>query len=152
MRRQVAVVLAMLCVLAFCIAPVTASVDLVAKQTGMTVAPIIGDVIWPKGSNTGSVSQGGSESFSYTVSPGETVLKVKVVWGTTTNNLGLNVIIPDGTTFGEYDDYTGSSTADGAVAIQFKDSVALISGKWIFYVNGKSVSGSQPYTITVISS
>lgn len=151
MKKYLAVVFAVFCVIAFCVAPASASTGLVAKSTGMTVSPIIGDIIWPKSSNTGTVSQGTSEMFSYTIPSGSTELVVRVAWSSASNNLGLNVMLPDSSTFGEFDDYTDGS-ANGAISIQFKDTAGLQWGTWKFQVNGKSVSGSQSFTLTVVSS
>ncbi|MDU9376617.1 hypothetical protein McpSp1_12400 [Methanocorpusculaceae archaeon Sp1] len=152
MRKKLVVVLALLCVLAFCMAPASAttSSDQTTKKTGMTVTPIVGDVMWPKGSNTGSVTQGTTENFGYTVPAGSTTLSVKVVWGTTASNLGLIVRTPDGIAYGEFDDATDGSV-NGSIALQFQDS-PLQSGQWLFFVRGKSVTSSQSFTITIVSS
>ncbi|MDV0441210.1 hypothetical protein [Methanorbis furvi] len=152
MRKKLVVVLALLCVLAFCMAPAaaTTSSDQTTKKTGMTVTPIVGDVMWPKGSNSGTVTQGETKTYSYTVPAGSTTLSVKVVWGTTASNLGLIVQTPNSIGYGEFDDATDGST-NGSLALQFQDN-PLQSGQWLFFVRGKSVTGSQSFTITIVSS
>ncbi|MDV0444150.1 hypothetical protein [Methanorbis rubei] len=152
MRKKLVVVLAMLCVLAFCMAPAaaTTSSDQVTKNSGMTVTPIIGNVMWPKSSTTGSVTQGVTERYTYTVPAGSTTLTVRVAWGTTASNLGLVVQTPDSVMHGEYDDATDGSV-NGSLALQFQDS-PLQSGQWVFFVRGKSVTSSQSFTITIVSS
>ncbi len=151
MRKKLVVVLAMLCVLAFCMAPAAASsFDQKVNSNGMTVTPIIGNVAWPKSVSTGTVTQGQMVEYTYAMPAGSTTLMVKVEWATTSNNLGLTVVLPDSTRY-SFDDYYDSPTPNGRTAVQFQDN-PLQSGTWKFHVLGKSVSGSQPFTITVVSS
>lgn len=148
MKKGLTVVLVIFCVIAFCTIPAAASANDAEKKTvDVVVSPFYDPIPETKASLTGTITQGETKVYSYPMPAGKTTLKVRLSWSSTTNNLGLTIISPPGVTHGEFDDYYESSTANGIIPVQF-DSNNVPSGDWTFYINGKSVNGSQSFTIT----
>ena len=100
--------------------------------------PIIGVVI-----NDQSVDH------TYRVSPGSTELEIAVSWTVWPfpNEIEVRIVKPDTSTVGTYVDmYDGQ--ANGQIPIRITSS-ALMSGDWFITVYGKSITGIQPYTLTI---
>lgn len=97
----------------------------------------------------GSVTDGQSVDHSYHVSPGSTELNIAVSWTVWPfpNELQVRIVKPDGTTIGTFEDmYDGQ--ANGSIPIRITSS-ALMSGEWFITIQGKSITGIQPYTVVI---
>ncbi len=150
MKRIFSVVAVMLCILAFCIAPAAAGNFSTARDDGITISPLLDPFFQQtRASITGNVTEGQTRTYNYQVYSGSTILGVKVEWTNTANNLGLLVTTPRGVTYGEFDDYFESSTANGVIPLGIQAGTTLPAGIWEFDVNGISVSGTQEFTLTV---
>ena len=151
MKRIFSVVAVMLCILAFCIAPAAAGNFSTARDDGITISPLLDPFFQQtRASITGSVVEGQTKIYSYEVSSGSTLMGVKVEWDNTANNLGLLVSTPAPiVTYGEFDDYFESSVANGVIPLTIQADNTLPAGIWKFKINGKSVSGTQQFTLTV---
>jgi hypothetical protein len=151
MKKEFAVILAIFCVIAFCIAPAAATTgDSATKTVDVIVSPSYDPIPQTRASISGTITQGQTKDYDYPLPPGKTKLTVQLSWGTTSNSLGLIVITAGGSTHGEFDDYYESPIANGLVPVQFEATV-LSSGTWTLTVHGISVSGSQPFTLSAIA-
>lgn len=150
MKRIFSVVAVMLCILAFCIAPVAAGNFSTARDDGITISPLLDPFFQQtRGSITGNVTQGQTKIYNYLVDENSTIMGVKVEWDDPSNNLGLLITTPRGVTYGEFDDYFDLSVANGIIPLTIQAGTTLPVGIWKFKINGKSVSGVQIFNLTV---
>ena len=97
----------------------------------------------------GVVINGQSVDHAYHVSPGSTELEITVSWTVWpySNEIEVRIVKPDTATIGTYEDmYDGQ--ANGQIPIRITSS-ALMSGDWFITIYGKSITGIQPYTLTI---
>lgn len=98
---------------------------------------------------TGVISQGQTLTYTYTVSHGSSELQIGTSWIVFpfNNALSMEIIRPNGISLGSYtDDYDG--TIDGNIPVSIKSS-SLEPGVWTIKITGKSVTGLQPFTLTI---
>ena len=154
MKKGFTFLLAIVCVIAFCMVPAAAATVDAADTVDddLVISALEIPVYGPKSSTTGSIVQGERKTYSYVIQPGNTVLDMQVTWGSASNNLGLYFTSPTGTIYGEYDDYYDSSTPNAQFGIHVESAGAVLpAGKWLFDVVGKSVSGSETFTLIINS-
>ena len=109
-------------------------------------------VYGPKGSATGTIVQGQIKTYSFEVTPGDTEMDIQLSWGSTSNNLALTFTSPTGRIYGPYDDYAESSTPNARFTIHVESAGAVLPhGTWIFDVRGKSVTGTETFTLIINS-
>jgi hypothetical protein len=96
-----------------------------------------------------SIRQGETNYHSNYVGPGKTSITYDVGWGDSDNDLGLQVITPDGSYLGYYHDSFDGIT-DGRVYLQISNSGGLETGYWKGRTHGYSVSGTEYYDWGVI--
>lgn len=152
MKKGFAFLLAIVCVIAFCMVPAAASTADVADTVDddLVISALDIPVYGPKGSTPGTIVNGQMKTYSYVVQPGETEMDIQVTWGSTSNNLALMFTSPSGVTYGAYDDYYESPTPNARIPIHVESTIgALPIGTWLFDVTGKSVSGTETFTLTV---
>lgn len=152
MKKGFAFLLAIICVIAFCMVPAAAStVDAAdTADDDLIISALDIPVYGPKGSATGTIVQGERKTYSFAVLPGDTEMDIQLSWGSTSNNLALIFTTPDGGVYGAYDDYYDSSTPNARVSLHLEAAVGtLYSGTWLFDVSGKSVSGTETFTLIV---
>lgn len=152
MKKGFTFLLAIVCVIAFCMVPAAASTADVADTVDddLVISALDIPVYGPKGSTPGTIVNGQMKTYSYVVQPGETEMDIQVTWGSTSNNLGLYFTSPTGRIYGEYDDYYDSSIPNARIAIHVESAGAVLpAGTWLFDVLGKSVSGTETFTLTV---
>ena len=107
-------------------------------------------VYGPKAAATGTIIQGQLKTYSIEVLPGDSEMDIQVTWGSTSNNLALMFTSPSGVTYGPYDDYAESSTPNARIIVHVESTVgALPLGTWLFDIDGKSVSGTETFTLIV---
>ncbi|WP_048130630.1 hypothetical protein [Methanolacinia petrolearia] len=97
-----------------------------------------------------SIRQGDINYHSNYVSSGKTLITYDVDWGDSDNDLGLQVVTPDGTYLGYYHDSIDGST-DGRIYLEISNPGDLSSGSWKGRVRGYSVSGTEYYDWEVIA-
>jgi hypothetical protein len=150
MKKELAVVLAVFCVIAFCMAPTAASAeDSVKKTDDIIISPLVIPIGEPKSSITGSIVQGQVKNYNYDVPAWSTYMYIRLSWSSTSNNLQLKFTSPTGVTYGNYDDYYESSIPNAIIPIEINSGTVLPSGLWEFQIKGKTVSGSEPFTLIV---
>ncbi|HJK52021.1 MAG TPA: hypothetical protein O0X60_02755, partial [Methanocorpusculum sp.] len=148
MKKGFTFLLAIVCVIAFCMVPAAASTADVADTVDddLVISALDIPVYGPKGSTPGTIVNGQMKTYSYVVQPGETEMDIQVTWGSTSNNLGLYFTSPTGRIYGEYDDYYDSSIPNARIAIHVESAGAVLpAGTWLFDVLGKSVSGTETF-------
>ena len=92
------------------------------------------------------------KSYSYAIQSGDTEMDIQLSWGSTSNNLALMFTSPTGRTYGPYDDYYDASTPNARFGIHVESAGAVLPyGTWIFDVMGKSVSGTETFTLVINS-
>ena len=154
MKKGFTFLLAIVCVIAFCMVPAAASTidaaDTVDDDLSISALEI--PVYGPKSSTTGTIIHGQMNSYSYAVQPGDSEMDIQLSWGSTSNNLALMFTSPSGVIYGAYDDYYDSSTPNARFGIHIESTVgAMPHGTWIFDVLGKSVTGTETYTLIINS-
>lgn len=152
MKKGFAFLLAIICLIAFCMVPASAATVDAADTVDddLIISALEIPVYGPKGSTPGTIVNGQMKTYSYEVLPGESEMDVQVTWGSTSNNLALMFTSPSGVTYGAYDDYSESSTPNARITVHVESTVgALPIGTWLFDVLGKSVSGTETFTLTV---
>ena len=79
-------------------------------------------------------------------------MDIQLSWGSTSNNLALMFTSPSGVTYGPYDDYAESSTPNARFTIHVESAGAVLPyGTWEFDVTGKSVTGTETFTLIINS-
>ena len=154
MKKGFAFLLAIVCVIAFCMVPAAASTIDAADTVDddLIISALEIPVYGSKGSATGTIGQGDRESYSYAVQPGDTEMDIQLSWSSTSNNLALTFTSPSGVTYGAYDDYYDSSVPNARFGIHVESAGAVLPyGTWIFDVLGKSVSGTETFTLIINS-
>ncbi|HJK65820.1 MAG TPA: PPC domain-containing protein [Methanocorpusculum sp.] len=154
MKKGFAFLLAIVCLIAFCMVPASAAtVD--ATDTiddDLVISALEIPVYGPKGSATGTIVQGERKTYSFEVTPGHTKMDIQLSWGSTSNNLALMFTSPSGVTYGPYDDYAESSTPNARFTIHVESAGAVLPyGTWEFDVTGKSVTGTETFTLIINS-
>ena len=152
MKKGFAFLLAIVCVIAFCMVPAAASTIDAADTVDddLVISALEIPVYGPKSSATGTIVQGQTKTYSYPIQPGDTQMVIQVTWGSTSNNLGLYFTSPTGTIYGEYDDYSESTTPNARISVHVESAGAVLPyGTWLFDVTGKSVSGTETFTLIV---
>ena len=152
MKKGFAFLLAIICMIAFCMVPASAATVDAADTVDddLVISALEIPVYGPKGSTPGTIVQGERKTYSYEVLPGETEMDIQVSWSSISNNLGLYFTSPTGRIYGEYDDYYDASTPNARFGIHVESAGAVLpSGRWIFDVVGKSVSGTETFTLTI---
>ncbi|HJK36565.1 MAG TPA: PPC domain-containing protein [Methanocorpusculum sp.] len=152
MKKGFAFLLAIVCVIAFCMVPAAAATADAADTADddLVISALDIPVYGPKGSTPGTIVNGQMKTYSYVVQPGETEMDIQVTWGSTSNNLGLYFTSPTGTIYGEYDDYSESTTPNARISVHVESAGAVLPyGTWLFDVTGKSVSGTETFTLIV---
>lgn len=96
-----------------------------------------------------SITDGEINYHSNYVSSGKNSITYDVDWDDSDNDLGLQVITPDGTYLGYYHDSFDGAT-DGRIYLQISNSAGLETGYWNGRVRGYSVSGTEYYNWGVI--
>ena len=154
MKKGFTFLLAIVCVIAFCMVPAAAStVDAAdTADDDLVISALDIPVYGPKGSATGTIVQGERKTYSFAVSPGDTEMDIQLSWGSTSNNLALIFTAPDGGIYGAYDDYYDSSIPNARFGIHVESAGAVLPhGTWMFDVSGKSVSGTETFTLIINS-
>ena len=154
MKKGFAFLLAIVCLIAFCMVPASAATVDAADTVDddLVISALEIPVYGPKSSTTGTIIQGERKSYSYTIQSGNTEMDIQLSWGSTSNNLALMFTSPSGVTYGPYDDYYDFSTPNARFGIHVESAGAVLPyGKWIFDVTGKSVSGSETFTLIINS-
>ncbi len=142
MKKELAVVLAVFCVIAFCMAPAAASAeDSVKKTDDIIISRLIIPIGEPKSSITGSIVQGQVKNYNYDVPAGSTYMYIRLSWSSTSNNLQLKFTSPTGVLLRIID--------SKCIPIEINSGTVLPSGLWEFQIKGKTVSGSEPFTLIV---
>lgn len=154
MKKGFAFLLAIICLIAFCMVPASAATvdaaDTVEDELVISALDI--PVYGPKGSATGTIVQGQIKTYSFEVTPGDTEMDIQLSWGSTSNNLALTFTSPTGRIYGPYDDYAESSTPNARFTIHVESAGAVLPhGTWIFDVRGKSVTGTETFTLIINS-
>lgn len=152
MKKGFTFLLAIVCLIAFCMVPASAATVDAADtvEDDLVISALDIPVYGPKGSATGTIVQGERKTYSFAVLPGDTEMDIQLSWGSTSNNLALIFTTPDGGVYGAYDDYYDSSTPNARVSLHLEAAVGtLYSGTWLFDVSGKSVSGTETFTLIV---
>lgn len=152
MKKGFAFLLAIVCLIAFCMVPASAAtVDAVdTVDDDLVISALEIPVYGPKGSATGTIVQGQTKTYSFVVQSTDSEMDIQLSWGSTSNNLALLFTSPTGRTYGPYDDYSESSTPNARVAMHIESAVGVLPfGTWMFDVNGKSVSGTETFTLIV---
>lgn len=154
MKKGFAFLFAIVCLIAFCMVPASAATVDAADTVDddLVISALEIPVYGPKSSTTGTIIQGERKSYSYTIQSGNTEMDIQLSWGSTSNNLALMFTSPSGVTYGPYDDYYDFSTPNARFGIHVESAGAVLPyGKWIFDVTGKSVSGSETFTLIINS-
>ena len=154
MKKGFAFLLAIVCLIAFCMVPASAATVDAADTVDddLIISALEIPVYGPKGSATGTIVSGERKTYSYTVQPGDSEMDIQLSWGSTSNNLALMFTSPSGRIYGAYDDYYDSSTPNARISIHVESGAgALPIGTWLFDVSGKTVSGSETFTLIVNS-
>ena len=154
MKKGFTFLLAIVCVIAFCMVPASAATADAADTVDddLVISALDIPVYGPKSSTTGTIINGQMKTYSYTIQPGDTQMDIQVTWSSTTNNLGLYITSPTGRIYGEYDDYYESTTPNARFGVHLESAGAVLPyGKWLFDVTGKSVSGTETFTLIINS-
>ena len=93
----------------------------------------------------GSISQGQTIWYYYSVSSGKTSFTADLNWENTANSLALTVVAPDGTIGPYYD--TADGIKDGRVTLVITATGSLTPGTWAVKVYGDRVTGVQTYNL-----
>ncbi|HJJ99770.1 MAG TPA: hypothetical protein O0X30_04790 [Methanocorpusculum sp.] len=152
MKKGFTFLLAIVCVIAFCMVPAAASTIDAADTVDddLVISALEIPVYGPKGSTPGTIVNGQMKTYSFEVLSGESEMDIQLSWGSTLNNLALMFTSPNGYVFGPYDDYYESTTPNARISIHVEAAVGTLqSGTWLFDVLGKSVSGSETFTLIV---
>ena len=152
MKKGFTFLLAIVCVIAFCMVPAAASTGDAAdtEDDDLVISALEIPVYGPKAAATGTIIQGQLKTYSIEVLPGDSEMDIQVTWGSTSNNLALMFTSPSGVTYGPYDDYAESSTPNARIIVHVESTVgALPLGTWLFDIDGKSVSGTETFTLIV---
>ena len=152
MKKGFAFLLAIICLIAFCMVPASAATVDAADTVDddLVISALEIPVYGPKGSTPGTIVQGQMKTYSYVVLPGETEMDIQLTWGSTSNNLALTFSSPTGVIYGAYDDYYESSTPNARIGIHVESAGAVLpAGTWLFDVLGKSVSSTETFTLTI---
>lgn len=152
MKKGFTFLLAIVCVIAFCMVPAAASTSDAAdtEDDDLVISALEIPVYGPKAAATGTIIQGQLKTYSIEVLPGDSEMDIQVTWGSTSNNLALMFTSPSGVTYGPYDDYAESSTPNARIIVHVESTVgALPLGTWLFDIDGKSVSGTETFTLIV---
>lgn len=152
MKKGFAFLFAIVCLIAFCMVPATAATVDAADTVDddLVISALEIPVYGPKGSATGTIVQGERKTYSFAVLPSDTEMDIQLSWGSTSNNLALIFTAPDGGMYGPYDDYYESSTPNARISLHVEAAFGTLhSGTWRFDVSGKSVSGSETFTLIV---
>ncbi|HJK39820.1 MAG TPA: PPC domain-containing protein [Methanocorpusculum sp.] len=154
MKKGFAFLLAIICLIAFCMVPASAATVDAADTVDddLVISALEIPVYGPKGSATGTIVQGERKTYSFEVTPGDTEMDIQLSWESTSNNLALIFTSPSGVIYGAYDDYYDSSTPNARFGIHIQSAGAVLPhGTWLFDVSGRSVSGSETFTLIINS-
>lgn len=154
MKKGFTFLLAIVCVIAFCMVPAAAATADAADTVDddLVISALEIPVYGPKGSTPGTIVQGERKTYSFEVTPGNTKMDIQLSWGSTSNNLALMFTSPSGVTYGPYDDYAESSTPNARFTIHVESAGAVLPyGTWEFDVTGKSVTGTETFTLIINS-
>ena len=154
MKKGFAFLLAIVCLIAFCMVPASAATVDAADTVDddLVISALEIPVYGPKGSATGTIVQGERKTYSFEVTPGDTEMDIQLSWESTSNNLALIFTSPSGVIYGAYDDYYDSSTPNARFGIHIQSAGAVLPhGTWLFDVSGRSVSGSETFTLIINS-
>ena len=154
MKKGFTFLLAIVCVIAFCMVPAAAStVDAAdTADDDLVISALDIPVYGPKGSATGTIVQGQMKTYSYQIQSAETEMDIQLSWGSTSNNLALMFTSPSGVIYGAYDDYYDSSIPNARFGIHVESAGAVLPyGTWEFDVMGKSVTGTETFTLIINS-
>lgn len=154
MKKGFAFLLAIVCVIAFCMVPASAATVNAADTVDddLIISALEIPVYGPKSSTTGTIIDRQMKSYSYAIQSGDTEMDIQLSWGSTSNNLALMFTSPTGRTYGPYDDYYDASTPNARFGIHVESAGAVLPyGTWIFDVMGKSVSGTETFTLVINS-
>lgn len=154
MKKGFTFLLAIVCVIAFCMVPAAAATVDAADTVDddLIISTLEIPVYGSKGSATGTIVQGQMSSYSYAIQSGDTEMDIQLSWGSTSNNLALMFTSPTGRIYGPYDDYYESTTPNARFGIHVESAGAVLPyGTWIFDVMGKSVSGTETFTLIINS-
>ena len=154
MKKGFAFLLAIVCVIAFCMVPASAATVNAADTVDddLIISALEIPVYGPKSSTTGTIIDRQMKSYSYAIQSGDTEMDIQLSWGSTSNNLALMFTSPTGRTYGPYDDYYDASTPNARFGIHVESAGAVLPyGTWIFDVMGKSVSGTETFTLIINS-
>ena len=152
MKKGFAFLLAIVCLIAFCMVPASAATVDAADTVDddLVISALEIPVYGPKSSATGTIIQGQVKTYSYPIQSGDTEMDIQLSWGSTSNNLALMFTSPTGRIYGAYDDYYESSTPNARIGIHVESARAVLPyGTWTFDVLGKSVSGTETFTLIV---
>lgn len=154
MKKGFAFLLAIICLIAFCMVPASAATVEAADtvDNDLVISALEIPVYGPKGSATGTIVQGQMKTYSYAIQSGDTEMDIQLSWGSTSNNLALMFTSPTGRIYGPYDDYSESPTPNARFTIHVESAGAVLPyGTWEFDVMGKSVTGSETFTLIINS-
>ncbi|HJJ52901.1 MAG TPA: hypothetical protein O0X66_00130, partial [Methanocorpusculum sp.] len=91
-----------------------------------------------------TITQGEWKSHSYLLPTGKTRIEIALSWGNTQNTLYMVITKQDGSSYGPYYDSFDGIT-NGVIPLAINGNIAEC--QWTIYINGASVSGTQPYTL-----
>ena len=154
MKKGFTFLLAIVCVIAFCMVPAAASTADAADTVDddLIISALEIPVYGQKGSATGTIVQGERKTYTYEIQSGDTEMDIQLSWGSTSNNLALIFTSPTGSMYGPYDDYYDSSTPNARFGIHVESAGAVLPyGTWRFDVAGKSVSSTETFTLIINS-
>ena len=154
MKKGFAFLLAIVCLIAFCMVPASAATVDAADTVDddLVISALEIPVYGPKSSTTGTIIQGQIKTYSFEVASGNTEMDIQLSWGSTSNNLALTFTSPTGRIYGPYDDYAESPTPNARFTIHVESAGAVLPhGTWIFDVRGKSVTGTETFTLIINS-
>lgn len=152
MKKGFTFLLAIVCVIAFCMVPAAAATGDAADTVDddLVISALEIPVYGQKGSATGTIVQGQTKTYSFVVQSTDSEMDIQLSWGSTSNNLALMFTSPTGRTYGPYDDYSESSTPNARISMHIESAVGVLPfGTWLFDVTGKSVSGTETFTLIV---
>lgn len=115
------------------------------NDCGYEIAPLPEEHQWMSVlRNYATITQGGTDRYTKSVSNGETDLPLDLNWGNSANSLSLTVSSPTTVVAIFHDADDGKS--DGRIGMIIRNSGGLEPGTWTFLVHGESVHGTEDYT------
>lgn len=147
MRSLHALIILLMILSAFCIAP-AAAVNGDASVNFEILGPDVLNDISRAPPVQGSVTQGETKYHTYYVESGKRTLELQLTWDSGNGNDLDLVIYPPNQASIEVHDST-DSIIDGKISVRSTLQESLTSNNWNFNVPGARVSGTQAYTLII---